>query len=179
MSTNTSSNTNTAAASAKSPNKSKPKRRERRGQATANERLKAVVRRLPPNLPEEIFWSSVQSWVTETTVSWRAFYPGKLRSRWASMSCNTALNLQPAFLESTRRISHRGPTLHSRQRRIWLFSAKSTTVMFSEIRQVSRNLTSSMATLYVTCTILRCRVIRRSRVRTVSKGSRREKERGS
>ncbi|KZS98371.1 hypothetical protein SISNIDRAFT_481119 [Sistotremastrum niveocremeum HHB9708] len=44
-------------------------------------RLKTVVRRLPPNLPEEIFWQSVQPWVTNDTSSWRVYYPGKLKSR--------------------------------------------------------------------------------------------------
>ena len=47
-----------------------------------NERLKTVVRRLPPNLPEEIFWQSVQTWVTEDTAVWKAYYPGKLRKRY-------------------------------------------------------------------------------------------------
>ncbi|KAF5384129.1 hypothetical protein D9615_003352 [Tricholomella constricta] len=45
------------------------------------ERLKTVVRRLPPNLPEEIFWGSVDTWVSEDSVSWKTFYPGKLRKR--------------------------------------------------------------------------------------------------
>ncbi len=45
------------------------------------EKLKAIVRRLPPNLPEEIFWQSVGEWVTDDTVTWRVFYPGKLRKR--------------------------------------------------------------------------------------------------
>ncbi|KAI0032071.1 hypothetical protein K488DRAFT_32579, partial [Vararia minispora EC-137] len=45
------------------------------------ERLKTVVRRLPPNLPEEIFWQSVQQWVSDETVTWRVFYPGKLRKK--------------------------------------------------------------------------------------------------
>ncbi|KAJ7079765.1 Smg-4/UPF3 family-domain-containing protein [Mycena belliarum] len=47
----------------------------------STERLKTVVRRLPPNLPEPIFWQSVQSWVSDETVTWKAFYPGKLRKR--------------------------------------------------------------------------------------------------
>ncbi|KAH8097121.1 Smg-4/UPF3 family-domain-containing protein [Cristinia sonorae] len=45
------------------------------------DRLKTVVRRLPPNLPEEIFWQSVHPWVTEETVSWKVYYPGKFRKR--------------------------------------------------------------------------------------------------
>ncbi|OAX35040.1 hypothetical protein K503DRAFT_746484 [Rhizopogon vinicolor AM-OR11-026] len=45
------------------------------------ERLKTVVRRLPPNLPEEIFWQSVQAWVTDDSVTWKVYYAGKLRKR--------------------------------------------------------------------------------------------------
>ncbi|KAH9169544.1 hypothetical protein EDB89DRAFT_1984660 [Lactarius sanguifluus] len=63
---------------------SKPKTKEKRqGQIKANgtERLKTIVRRLPPNLPEHIFWQSVQPWVTDDTVLWKEFYPGKSRKR--------------------------------------------------------------------------------------------------
>jgi len=45
------------------------------------ERLKTVVRRLPPNLPEDVFWQSVQTWVTDETVSWKVFHAGKLGMR--------------------------------------------------------------------------------------------------
>lgn len=50
----------------------------------STERLKTVVRRLPPNLPEDVFWQSVQSWVSDETVTWKLFYPGKLRKRYIS-----------------------------------------------------------------------------------------------
>ena len=50
-------------------------------QTQQNTRLKIVVRRLPPNLPEEIFWQSVLPWVAEDTTTWKVFYPGKLRRR--------------------------------------------------------------------------------------------------
>ncbi|KAF9224944.1 hypothetical protein BS17DRAFT_795258 [Gyrodon lividus] len=61
----------------------KHKLKESKSQQPPNgaERLKTVVRRLPPNLPEEIFWQSVQAWVTDETVTWRAFSPGKTRKR--------------------------------------------------------------------------------------------------
>ncbi|KAF8624683.1 hypothetical protein AX17_007014 [Amanita inopinata Kibby_2008] len=55
--------------------------RERAAAAAAAERLKTVVRRLPPNLPEEVFWQSVQQWVTDETVSWKVFYPGKYKKK--------------------------------------------------------------------------------------------------
>jgi regulator of nonsense transcripts 3 len=66
----------------KSQSRSKPKEK-RQGQAKANgtERLKTVVRRLPPNLPEQIFWQSVQTWVTDDTVIWKEFYPGKVKKK--------------------------------------------------------------------------------------------------
>ncbi|KAF8843537.1 hypothetical protein BDN67DRAFT_978876 [Paxillus ammoniavirescens] len=61
----------------------KQKQRESKSQQPQNgaERLKTVVRRLPPNLPEEIFWQSVQAWVSDETVTWRVFCPGKTRKR--------------------------------------------------------------------------------------------------
>ncbi|KAF8273587.1 Smg-4/UPF3 family-domain-containing protein [Lactarius quietus] len=68
------------------PKKPQPKsktKEKRQGQAKASgsERLKIIVRRLPPNLPEQIFWQSVQPWVTDDTVLWKEFYPGKSRKR--------------------------------------------------------------------------------------------------
>ena len=51
------------------------------GQKSQTERLKTVVRRLPPNLPEEIFWQSVAKWVTDETVTWKTYYPGKFKTR--------------------------------------------------------------------------------------------------
>ncbi|KAJ4490387.1 Smg-4/UPF3 family-domain-containing protein [Lentinula aciculospora] len=79
----------TTAHSIPSPAKSKKdktrgngKDKERKEKAPQHaERLKTVIRKLPPNLPEEIFWQSVQTWVTDETVSWKLYYPGKFRSR--------------------------------------------------------------------------------------------------
>ena len=51
------------------------------GPKSQTERLKTIVRRLPPNLPEEVFWQSVAKWVSTETVSWRAYYPGKFKTR--------------------------------------------------------------------------------------------------
>ncbi|PFH50832.1 hypothetical protein AMATHDRAFT_47541 [Amanita thiersii Skay4041] len=47
----------------------------------AAERLKTVVRRLPPNLPEDVFWQSVQQWVTDDTTVWKAFHSGKFKKK--------------------------------------------------------------------------------------------------
>lgn len=68
-----------------SPNsKARAREKEKRQKGdpkSQTERLKTVVRRLPPNLPENIFWQSVQQWVTGDTVQWKAFYQGKFRTR--------------------------------------------------------------------------------------------------
>lgn len=64
-------------------NQAKQKQKDPKPQAPANatERLKTVVRRLPPNLPEDIFWQSVQTWVTDDSVTWKVYHAGKLRKR--------------------------------------------------------------------------------------------------
>lgn len=66
----------------KSQSRSKAKEK-RQGQTKASgaDRLKTVVRRLPPNLPEPIFWQSVQTWVTDDTVLWKEFWPGKVKKK--------------------------------------------------------------------------------------------------
>ena len=68
-----------------SPKKSKSKlSKEKKSQGKSqNERLKVVVRRLPPNLPEDIFWQSVSDWVSDETVSWKSFHAGKVKKRYA------------------------------------------------------------------------------------------------
>jgi regulator of nonsense transcripts 3 len=65
-------------------NQAKQKQKDPKPQAApiGTERLKTVFRRLPPNLPEDIFWQRVQPWVTDASVSWKVFYAGKLRKRW-------------------------------------------------------------------------------------------------
>jgi regulator of nonsense transcripts 3 len=59
----------------------KESRKQRISQKAHTERLKTVVRRLPPNLPEEVFWQSVQKWVSDETVTWKEYYGGKFRKR--------------------------------------------------------------------------------------------------
>ncbi|KXS08997.1 hypothetical protein M427DRAFT_262506 [Gonapodya prolifera JEL478] len=41
-------------------------------------KTKVVIRRLPPNLPEQVFWSSVEGWLPN--VDWKVFVSGKLSS---------------------------------------------------------------------------------------------------
>lgn len=40
-------------------------------QAQDKDRTKVVVRRCPPELPEALFWQSVEAWVTEDTADWK------------------------------------------------------------------------------------------------------------
>ncbi|KAH7883063.1 Smg-4/UPF3 family-domain-containing protein [Phlebopus sp. FC_14] len=63
------------------PKKQKNKETKSLQPSNGSERLKTVVRRLPPNLPEEIFWQTVQTWVTDDTVSWKVYHQGKMRKR--------------------------------------------------------------------------------------------------
>ncbi|KAI5121911.1 hypothetical protein M0805_000240 [Coniferiporia weirii] len=64
--------------------RSKPERKAKAAQSSnaVTDKLKTVVRRLPPNLPEDVFWQSVQPWVSDETVSWKFFYQGKIRKRY-------------------------------------------------------------------------------------------------
>lgn len=41
-------------------------------------KTKVVVRCLPPNLPEPVFWDAVKDWVNEITADWSCFYAGKV-----------------------------------------------------------------------------------------------------
>ncbi|KAL5520728.1 hypothetical protein ACEPAF_2730 [Sanghuangporus sanghuang] len=71
----------TAEPTGKQKNKPRSEKKPQATQSPAHDKLKTIVRRLPPNLPEDVFWQSVQPWVTDETVSWRAFYPGKIRKK--------------------------------------------------------------------------------------------------
>lgn len=75
----------TAPHPAKAPTKTrKEKEKDKEEKHKANqpsERFKIIVRRLPPNLPEDIFWQSVQNWVTDETTTWKIYYTGKLRKK--------------------------------------------------------------------------------------------------
>ena len=59
-----------------------PRKAQKMHPASSNHKQwhsKTIVRRLPPNLPEDVFWQSVQVWVTDDTVTWKVYHPGKLR----------------------------------------------------------------------------------------------------
>jgi regulator of nonsense transcripts 3 len=88
---------------------------------TTTERLKTVVRRLPPNLPEEVFWQSVQAWVSEDTVNWKMFYSGKVGKRfalfystflgWPSYSDNRVVRLNKENIPSRAYIAFKNEEL--------------------------------------------------------------------
>ncbi|CAE6521032.1 unnamed protein product [Rhizoctonia solani] len=63
-------------------NKPKSKSSRTKQSSTGNvPKLKVVIRRLPPNLPEHVFWQSVAQWVTDESSSWKLYVPGKLRTK--------------------------------------------------------------------------------------------------
>ena len=45
-----------------------------------NNHLRVVVRKLPPNLPQEIFYQSIQPWVNDDTITQTYYSKGKLRA---------------------------------------------------------------------------------------------------
>lgn len=51
------------------------------GPSTNAPRLKLVVRRLPPTLPEELFWKTVEPWVNDETCGWRRYVKGRTAER--------------------------------------------------------------------------------------------------
>jgi len=42
-------------------------------------RTKVIVRRLPPNLPEDVFYDSISEWLE--SITWKSYFPGKLSKR--------------------------------------------------------------------------------------------------
>ena len=41
-------------------------------------RTKLVIRHLPPNLPEELLWKTIEPWVNEKTCVWKRYAPGSI-----------------------------------------------------------------------------------------------------
>ncbi|KAI7898831.1 Smg-4/UPF3 family-domain-containing protein [Cokeromyces recurvatus] len=72
-----------SASATKTGNEEKKKKRikrksNRHSRKQPTLKTKVVVRRLPPNLPEEIFMNSVKPWVSEETVDYTLYVSGKL-----------------------------------------------------------------------------------------------------
>jgi len=53
--------------------------RKQANQKKLKTRTKVIVRRLPPNLPEDIFYDSISEWLENIT--WKSYFPGKLSKR--------------------------------------------------------------------------------------------------
>ncbi|EJU05580.1 hypothetical protein DACRYDRAFT_104067 [Dacryopinax primogenitus] len=70
-----------AASPASAPASSKSSKKKRGQETVSATRLKVIVRRLPPNLPEAVFWKSVEPWVNEENTTWRIFYSGKIKPK--------------------------------------------------------------------------------------------------
>jgi hypothetical protein len=63
------------------PAKKRTKKKLKRHPRKATLKTKVIVRRLPPNLPEKIFMDSVKPWISEETVDYSLYVPGKLSKR--------------------------------------------------------------------------------------------------
>lgn len=72
------------------------------GGAAGQQKLKIVVRRLPPNIPEDIFWTSTEQWVNDETAGWRSFRRGKVaKSSVLSLSSTSRPGLYPRLTASS------------------------------------------------------------------------------
>ncbi|KAI7866105.1 Smg-4/UPF3 family-domain-containing protein [Mucor mucedo] len=58
--------------------KKRTKKRSKRHARKPTLKTKVIVRRLPPNLPEEIFFNSVKPWINQDNVDYSLYVPGKL-----------------------------------------------------------------------------------------------------
>jgi hypothetical protein len=63
------------------PAKKRTKKKSKRHPRKPTLKTKVIVRRLPPNLPEKIFMDSVKPWISEETVDYSLYAPGKLSKR--------------------------------------------------------------------------------------------------
>jgi len=90
-------------------------------------KLKVVVRRLPPNLPEPIFWNSVAQWVSSESITWKSFHPGKPRSRFDLLIHYSAASTYESIIPRLRNRRPEKPNVSSRAY-----------IVFKTIEQVSR-----------------------------------------
>ncbi|ORY99078.1 Smg-4/UPF3 family-domain-containing protein [Syncephalastrum racemosum] len=67
-----------AAAKAKKKKKDKAKKKAKRSSRKTAPKTKIVVRRLPPNLPEDVFMNAVKRWTSDEVVDYKLYLPGKL-----------------------------------------------------------------------------------------------------
>jgi hypothetical protein len=70
--------------SSKNSKIAKPKRsKSKRGRNKNVTKTKVVVRRLPPLIPENLFFETVKQWVNEETCTWSRFHQGRISKRQA------------------------------------------------------------------------------------------------
>lgn len=70
------------------PAKKRVKKKSKRQPRKNTLKTKVVVRRLPPNLPEKIFFNAVKPWISEEIVDYSLYVPGKLSKRYILETCN-------------------------------------------------------------------------------------------
>lgn len=73
-----------AAAKAKKKQKEKAKKKAKKASRKNAPKTKVVVRRLPPNLPEDVFMNAVKRWTSDEVVDYKFYVPGKLSQRYLS-----------------------------------------------------------------------------------------------
>lgn len=86
------------------------------GGAAGQQKLKIVVRRLPPNIPEDIFWTSTEQWVNDETAGWRSFRKGKVAKSSVPLSPSTSRSALDARLTTTHSVLFEGRTRSRRTR---------------------------------------------------------------
>jgi regulator of nonsense transcripts 3 len=71
---------------AKTEKKKRNKKKSKRNSRKPTLKTKVIVRRLAPNLPEDIFMNSVKPWVSEDNVTYSLYVPGKLSKRCVALA---------------------------------------------------------------------------------------------
>lgn len=71
-----------ATSTGEKPAKKRVKKKSKRQPRKNTLKTKVVVRRLPPNLPEKIFFNAVKPWISEETTDYSLYVPGKLSKRY-------------------------------------------------------------------------------------------------
>lgn len=67
--------------SKKKKKKERTRKRAKRNPRKRTLKTKVIVRRLPPNLPEDIFMNTVKPWITEENTDYSLYVAGKFAKR--------------------------------------------------------------------------------------------------
>jgi hypothetical protein len=49
-------------------------------------RNKLVIRRLPPTLPEDIFWKSIEPWLSDDKCLWKRYIKGRTGEKYVMLN---------------------------------------------------------------------------------------------